>query len=193
MATLRRRLFAIVSVLSLILFLATVGLWVRSYWRADEYMHTRIEAYGPDRAGWSVNWILGSDTGAIYIARRVDTWGGSSHSSSGVWNQYSSDPTVSTQQELIWNGDPPVLCADWSRGGFHWGRINTANGILTFAVVPHYALTLLTALPPAYLIRSVRRRRRRRKLGLCEHCGYELRASPERCPECGRVAAHVSI
>lgn len=32
-----------------------------------------------------------------------------------------------------------------------------------------------------------RRRRRRRKLGLCLKCGYDLRGSAERCPECGEV------
>jgi hypothetical protein len=56
---------------------------------------------------------------------------------------------------------------------------------------PHWALTAgAAALPTAWLVAQVRRlavRRRRSLRGLCPACGYDLRASPDRCPECGTV------
>jgi hypothetical protein len=49
-----------------------------------------------------------------------------------------------------------------------------------------WALALLVAVTP-HLIRDFKskRRDRRRAGGLCPSCGYDVRATPERCPECG--------
>ena len=38
---------------------------------------------------------------------------------------------------------------------------------------------------PLYLALPFHRRRKRKKLGLCLKCGYDLRGSEKRCPECG--------
>lgn len=41
------------------------------------------------------------------------------------------------------------------------------------------------ALPTIFVIDSWRRRRDRWRTGTCMRCGYDLRASKNRCPECG--------
>jgi hypothetical protein len=58
---------------------------------------------------------------------------------------------------------------------------------------PHWALVVLTSLPPLLWLALRQRRRvllrRRVRLGLCLHCGYDLRACREsgRCSECGEA------
>jgi hypothetical protein len=57
------------------------------------------------------------------------------------------------------------------------------------ADTPYWPLLLLGATPPALHILRTRRRRRRVRATSCERCGYDLRATPGRCPECGHVPA----
>lgn len=66
----------------------------------------------------------------------------------------------------------------------------SANLTMQFICVPIWAVVSLAAVP--LLLVGVRRRwirRQRSRQGLCTVCGYDLRGTPGRCPECGRVPA----
>jgi hypothetical protein len=52
--------------------------------------------------------------------------------------------------------------------------------------IPFWFITLSTAILPAWRVIDWIRLRRRMLSGRCRACGYDLRATPERCPECGK-------
>lgn len=58
-----------------------------------------------------------------------------------------------------------------------------------------YVLALVTLLGAAAVVAYMKIRRRERRLaaGLCVACGYDLRASGDRCPECGAVARNTRV
>jgi len=53
-------------------------------------------------------------------------------------------------------------------------------------IVPLYLPAIAFSAYPACSLVVVLRHRKRKKLGLCLKCGYDLRASKDRCPECGQ-------
>ncbi|HWE97376.1 MAG TPA: hypothetical protein VG269_25685 [Tepidisphaeraceae bacterium] len=70
-------------------------------------------------------------------------------------------------------------------------RAGADQGGGAYAIIPDWciALPLLLLIPVAWRIDKVLRMRRRRLRSECVVCGYDLRATPGRCPECGTMPA----
>ncbi len=96
------------------------------------------------------------------------------------------------------NGPGEVL---WRSGALtfvrptaYTGRFSALEATAAIPLIPDWprfgANVALYGLSVWALARSWRavRRWRRRRLGRCPACSYDLRASPERCPECGAAA-----
>jgi hypothetical protein len=94
----------------------------------------------------------------------------------------------------VWNPLPREIRGHTTRepvAGFFVDYLEDEYHKSTAVLLPMWFVVFLFAtLPLAAGVRHVRRRRRARRLaaGCCIACGYDLRASPERCPECGRAA-----
>ena len=78
------------------------------------------------------------------------------------------------------------LATDWIPGWNFEDQIGMSFYHGWSVWIPFWIPTSLSVLAASFLcLFPNHRRRKRKKLGLCVKCGYDLRASKDRCPECG--------
>jgi hypothetical protein len=181
-----RLALSVLSGLSLVLSLAVAVLWVRSYWRADAVNLTHAQR-DPTETRWA-RVLVHSEWGQVQV------WGRWYASSDAGFIARNLD------HDLGWSIDGDSRGAFWSersgteRWGFAWesetwtSRAVSATIVNRRLTVPHWSIVMLFWLPPAAWALHCSRRRRRAAKGFCIDCGYDLRATPDRCPECGRLA-----
>ncbi len=171
-------LFSAVVSLSLLLWLAMACLWARSYWRWDCY---RIHSSGAS------DYHLTFDTGRLTLnVTTDDLW---SYHPYARAHRRVGGPRYATGPAPLDTFRPGRSV--WNRLGFcDFTFVNAGNAFETSwrtISVPLWFPTLLAAaLPAGWLVHF---RRMRFKAGHCRRCGYDLRATPDRCPECGEAAA----
>ena len=170
----KRRLFNILAALSLVLCVATAGLWVRSYWYADSVA-------GPP-------FTMSSVDQAVFIC---------THSEPGGWH-WSYDSSSATE----WNwtrADYGATPDEWPQLRFpdlSPVRFEPYGNGTCRLVLGHWFLCSLTVVLPAIWLWRYRRDRRLRTDGMphCAQCDYNLTGNVSGiCPECGTpIAAQVT-
>jgi hypothetical protein len=178
--------FAGLSGVCLVLLAAAGSLWARSYWAIDEVSFHRT-------GSWR-RYELSTLPGKLRLTK-LDDW----HDPSPVTFMSARRSDV-TEQE--WNLKPTPL--SWFPGApfgkppavsvrFAGVSYDRDEFVIRFAKpttvqvwkLPIWPICLLLAVAPAARVIRVVRWRRRASTGCCRACGYDMRATPERCPECG--------
>lgn len=194
----RRRLFTLASALSLLLCMAACAMWVRSY-SVEDYYQRNARQDGSDGTVIDIDSIYAShgELGWMHVKLQYGhgpwlaawltpdrTWDGLQRRGSGEW---PSGPGVEASMSFA-----------HKVAGFHFhhavSHIPNTSCVheARMVIVPYWFLFAALALLPILWSRAeirTRRANRRKRLGCCSACGYDLRASPERCPECGVVPA----
>jgi hypothetical protein len=70
-------------------------------------------------------------------------------------------------------------------GGFGLISIHEPYALQVEIILPHWFIVLLFASLP--MVWWFRRSKKCEQFRVCETCGYDLRATLERCPECGTM------
>ncbi len=186
----RKPLFTLLAALSLAACLATIGVWTRSHWVYDEITY----ASGEQHIG-QTRFIAHSGVGGLCFCVEK-CWHKPPKSDSDSppgfrWTPISvADDSPASYP--IWEGQGKMF-GDGSfieRLGFEvqnfqLGRPGTWSDEQHILTVPYWFVVLLLAVLPFLWVRRQFRLARRRRLNLCLNCSYDLRASHDRCPECG--------
>ena len=187
-----RILLNVATVMSLLLSMATVVLWVQSYWFDTSVAYsTGVGATG--QKSWSATTYHARVTFNFWSCHfapqgreryvRFDNRG--RESARLTWETARSEPlNEATRSRLPWfqfvqfHDDPPGDPRD--------PVYDTCRLTLPLPLV-----WLLTSILPTLGVTRHLTRRRRAMTGHCPACGYDLRATPDRCPECGKTGIAV--
>jgi hypothetical protein len=200
MKRLRRIIFNTLTVLSLPLCVATAVVWVWSYTRGDEV------AFDLRRA-WTLR--VTSYIGRLYVVADDDCGHLEAHGRWTSWKVGWKKGDWDAGDSPSW---APPHCNDifgygvehqWERYGFvfangkRFGYLGTMLGTpppdfgfyhVRGMAMPCWFFLSLMALPLLPVGLASRRKTKRSRSGLCLVCNYDLRATPDRCPECGTIS-----
>jgi hypothetical protein len=170
-----RRLFQTATVMSAALCFATLGLWVHSLRGAAWVRHGLP---GGNDGTMVVHFASSCHCRFMIGRRRIAETSDTAPDGIGIGATLDYENTT-----LGPSATGVFFFGESGRNSFFF---ISRPSVLSVAV-PHWAVALATlALPAAWSIARLRRLRQHRA-GCCAICGYDLRSTPNRCPECGTM------
>jgi hypothetical protein len=162
--------------LSLVILIATVLFWLRSYWPDELHLCSR---------GGRMAFIFVEGARAIKFGPKSDVAIELDEVLSGLKADARHD-WLFLGLEFIDGPDPSPQAEAYVPAS--WARYRTA-GEYRMLVVPYVYPFGMLGTTSAFFLAAVYRKRGRIRAGHCMQCGYDLRATPRRCPECGTAPA----
>jgi hypothetical protein len=181
-------LLNVLTALSLLLCAAMASLWVRSYFVSDA-LFRQFFTKPDDTIAWTRE-VVHVGRGGIGFARVVQTVDWYPNDAYGEAIRQRVFPLVAphraaspTYPSFDVSPREPTLGfrLDWYR----FKRGNKLVGLFQWIVPLWCPFLLFLAEPARRAWRWRRERTLRSRAGLCAVCGYDLRATPGQCPECG--------
>ena len=189
---LSRLLLNLLTALSLVLFLAVAVVWVRGQFVSDRLFRYGVDVDGAGARMISETWFGGR--GVVAYGR--STMGGKpEHLHANLRNMHRRAPGGRMPRHVTIPATHPFFEAGvfekWFKYERRGGKMPGPSGqawSMFRVVVPLWAVAAPLAVLPVVRAWRWRRRRAQRAAGLCLRCGYDLRATPGQCPECGAVS-----
>lgn len=190
-----RRLFTAASVVSLMLCIGTAVLWVRSYRAADDWQVQKYWSYDLS----SCRGVISVEVASQFEFEETFTRGGRRvRDERPAAFAQGCETTHSVSDPATWPAASSFGIAidspGPSTGVGDLGHFEGTEFRESYILFPCWLTMIALALLPMSWIGTRARRRSRARRGCCLCCGYDLRASTERCPECGTaVPAKASL